>query len=84
MFGSALVGKYLLADVLASRDAPLQEIAAANLVAIEVPPIAKAGFEHRLLEVVQKLGGAIIGNSAIGSTEPSEKEQQVHLGLQVE
>ena len=83
--GGALVGKHLLADVLASKGAPLQEIAAANLVAIEVPPVTKAGFEHRMLEVVQKLGGGTSrGNSAVGPTKPSEEDQQVHLDLQVE
>ena len=85
MFGSALVGKYLLTDVLASKDAPLQEIAAASLVAIEVPPVTKAGFEHRMLEVVQKLGGEPSVEIPL-LVQPSlrKKTKQVHLDLQVE
>ena len=53
-----VVGQYLLEQVLASVDAPLQEMAAADVVAMETPPVSKTGFEHRLLDVVTKLQAA--------------------------
>ena len=53
-----LAGRYLLEQVLASTDAPLQEMAAADVVAMEVPPVSKTGFEHILLDVVTKLQAA--------------------------
>ena len=53
-----LVGKFLLEDVLSSKDAPLQEMASADLVALEAPPVTKQGFEQRMLEAVLKLRAA--------------------------
>ena len=53
-----VLGRYLLADVLASKDAPFTEMASADLVMMEVPPVTKAQFEHRLLDTVARMQAA--------------------------
>ena len=53
-----LIGRYHLADVLASKDAPLTEMIAADVVMIELPPVMKLRFEHQVLDMVAKLQAA--------------------------
>ena len=50
-----LIGRYHLADVLASKDAPLTEMITADVVMIELPPVMKLRFEHQVLDMVAKL-----------------------------
>ena len=53
-----LAGQYLLEEVLSSVDAPLQEMHSADVVAMELPPISRTGFEHRVFDAVSKLQAA--------------------------
>ena len=46
---------YLLHDVLAKVELPLDEVAAASLVAIEIPPKMPGRFEHALLQLASKI-----------------------------
>ena len=45
-----LLGRYLLADVLASKDAPLSEFASDEYVMMELPPVTKLRYQHLVLE----------------------------------
>ena len=64
-----LVGRYLLHDIISSRDAPLHEFARAEIVVFEVPSITKPQFEHRMLEIVQKVRA--IGPEVLIVIQPS-------------
>ena len=50
-----MIAKYVSRDVLASMSAPLHELSTAHLVALEVPPVATAKFEHNLLNYAHRL-----------------------------
>ena len=55
MLAGTVIGKYILHDMLASTTAPVHELSTAHVVALEVPPIVTARFEHDLLNFVHKL-----------------------------
>ena len=55
---SKLAGRYVLSDVLDSKDAPLTEIASVGSVMMELPPVMKQGFERTVLDTVAKLQAA--------------------------
>ena len=55
MLAGSVMVKYVLHDMLASTSAPMHELSTAHVVALEVPPIVTARFEHDLLNFVQKL-----------------------------
>ena len=54
-FNNAFSEKQLLADVLKSTAAPLQEFDKAKAVMVEAPAITKQSYEHELLDSVGKL-----------------------------
>ena len=50
-----IVHKALLAEVVNEKDAPLQEFAKADIVALEVPSLCGSHFERQVLSVVEKI-----------------------------
>ena len=52
---SKVIAKYVLHDMLASVTAPMHELSSAQLVLLEVPPVATKGFERDLLSFVCKV-----------------------------
>ena len=50
-----ILGTYVLNDMLAHLKAPLQELTAARLVVLEVPPITEHKFEYDLRNLVYKI-----------------------------
>ena len=49
------MGRYLLHNVVGQMTALYDEFAKAHVVALDVPPIAEARYEHRLLDVVTRI-----------------------------
>ena len=68
-----ILGCYLLHELLASVKLPLDELSSADLVAIEVPPVALKGFEHNLLHLVAKIRA--IGPHVVVIVQPSLTRQ---------
>jgi len=54
-FAKQVVQTYVLHHLLSASKLPLDELAAAQLVAMEMPSKAATGFEHLLLRLVQKV-----------------------------
>ena len=50
-----ILGTYLLNDMMTHVKAPLQELASADLVVLEVPPITEQKFECDLLNLIYKI-----------------------------
>ena len=57
---SKLAGRYVLSDVLDSKDAPLTEIASVGSVMMELPPVMKQGFERTVLDTVAKIASCLV------------------------
>ena len=55
MLAGTVMAEYILHDMLASTEAPMHELSTAHVVALEVPPVVTAKFEHDLLNFVDKL-----------------------------
>lgn len=51
----SLYKTFLLHEVLSSKTAPLEELAAHPLVAFELPPTTMAGFERSFCQLVKRL-----------------------------
>jgi hypothetical protein len=71
-----IAGCYLLHELLASVKLPLDELSSAHLVAIEIPPVAVKGFEHRLLHLIAKIRA--IGPHVAIIVQPSLRRQTQH------
>ena len=54
-FAENLMGRYLLADMIADKENQMHEVKSAHLVAIEAPPVAKPLFEHELIALIRKI-----------------------------
>ena len=50
-----VVERYVLQDVLTNGTALFHEFSEADLVVFEVPPVTRPQFEHKMLDVVQKV-----------------------------
>ena len=68
-----MIGSYLFHELLASVKLPLDELSLAHLVAIEIPPVALKGFEHKLLHLVAKIRA--IGPQVAIIVQPSLRRQ---------
>ena len=66
-----IVNRYVLHDVITSGSALFQEFSKADLVAFEVPPVTRPQFEHRVLEIVQRIGSNGAGPEVLVVTQPS-------------
>ena len=58
-FEGKLCAYLVLAEALQSRHTPFAELAAADVVLLEVPPTTQRGFELQLLSVIRRLQALI-------------------------
>ena len=83
MLAGTVMAKYILHDMMASTTAPMHELSIAHVVALEVPPIVTAKFEHDLLNFVHKL--LALNVLVLAVVQPSlRRKSNKAFGAQVE
>ena len=73
MLTPAPVSKYLLHDVIGQMKAQFDEMANADLVALDIPPIAEPLYERKVLDIVSRIHQA--GPQVVLMVRPSMRRK---------